>query len=131
MSDDARALDAPATESPHLRYRSGLAEGVLLYQRCHECGDAVFPPRLVCPHCGTTELDPAQSSGSGTVYSTTTVSQRDAESYAVSLIDLDDGFRMMSTVVGIPAEEVRIGQRVVFVAEQGEAPRATFRPAED
>jgi hypothetical protein len=62
------------------------------------------------------------------VYSTTAINQRDAPAYTVCLIDLDDGFRMMSTVVGIPANEVCIGQRVVFSAEPGETPRATFRP---
>lgn len=123
------SVGAPALESPHVCFRDGLARGVLLFQRCGACGDAVFPPRLVCPHCGAGGLSSEQSVGTGTVYSTTTVTQRDADAYSVCLIDLDDGFRMMSTVVGIPADEVRIGQRVVFAAEAGETPRATFHPA--
>src|SRR5262245_55780692 len=106
VTSRARQPDSPATESPHVRFRERLAEGVLVFQRCRACGDAMFPPRLVCPHCGGIDLTTAQSSGTGSVYSTTTVSQRDAESYNVSLIDLDDGFRMMSTVVGLPAEQV-------------------------
>ncbi len=47
----------------------------------------------------------------GVVYSTTTIFDR-AGAYNVCLVDLDDGGRMMSTVVGIAAEEVRIGMAV-------------------
>jgi uncharacterized OB-fold protein len=105
------------TVSPHLTYRDGLAAGRLLYQRCGRCDAAVFPPRLVCPQCGAITLSTESSEGTGTVYSTTAVSRRDLPAYSVCLIDLDEGFRMMSTVSGIPAEEVAIGLRVAFVPE--------------
>ena len=112
--------------SPHSRFRDGLAMGVLLFQRCAQCESAVFPPRLVCPACGSQELVVAQSAGTGTVYSVTAVSRADGDAYPVCLIDLDEGFRMMSTVVGTAADEVRIGQRVDFTPESGDAPRAAF-----
>src|SRR6202000_2400810 len=50
--------------------------------------------------------------GLGTIYSTSTISPRNAEPYAVVLVDLDEGPRLMSNVVGIPAADVRIGTRV-------------------
>ena len=47
----------------------------------------------------------------GVVYSTTTVHDRDGD-YNVCLVDIEDGTRMMSTVVGIAPGDVRIGMRV-------------------
>jgi uncharacterized OB-fold protein len=116
----------PAGLSPHTTYRDGLAAGRLLFQRCPSCRAAVFPPRLVCPSCGGTQLATEESAGAGTVYSTTAVTRRDAPSYSVCLVDLDEGFRMMSTVTDLPAESVPIGLRVRFVAERGDQPRPTF-----
>lgn len=112
--------------SPHATYREGLRSGALLFQRCTTCAAAVFPPRVVCPHCGAMGLETAQSAGRGTVYSTTSVSQRDADAYTVSLIDLDEGFRMMSTVQGPGAESVEIGQAVSLRIETADPPRASF-----
>jgi len=120
-----------ATESPHVRFRTGLAEGVLLFQRCVPCGDAIFPPRVLCPGCGSTELSTEKSAGRGVVYSVTVLTPQQGEDYPVCLIDLDEGFRMMSTVHGVPAAEVGIGRRVAFAPETGETPRAAFEPASD
>lgn len=89
-------------------------------------GEAVFRPRA-----GAGDRW-AVSDGRGTVYATTTVRQQDGAPYDVSLIDLDEGFRMMSRVVGVAPEEVRIGARVVLAWEAGEGedavPVPVFRP---
>lgn len=97
--------------APQVVYEEGVAARELRFQRCHACQDPVFYPRLLCPGCGGTELGWERSSGRGVVYSTTTVRRRDGD-HDVSLIDLEEGFRMMSTVVGDPGD-VRIGDRVV------------------
>lgn len=68
----------------------------------------------------------------GTVYATTTIYRRN-ETYNVSLIDLDEGFRMMSRVEDTPQDEVQIGTRVSFeVRRSGEdqSPVAIFVPME-
>jgi uncharacterized protein len=52
------------------------------------------------------------SAGRGAVYATTVVRPRDGDPYNVALIDLDEGFRMMSRVVGCAPEHVAIGMRV-------------------
>lgn len=114
------------TVSPHIRYREALAEGRLLFQRCAPCGNAIFPPRVVCPACGGEDLAAEDSAGAGEIYSVTAVTRRDHDSYTVCLINLDEGFRMMSTVVDAVAEDVRIGSRVRFAPEGGEVPRAVF-----
>jgi uncharacterized protein len=112
--------------------RRYLESGNLGFQRCTDCGAAVFYPRVLCPLCGSAFLEWQTSGGRGTVYATTAVHRRDAEPYNVALVDLEEGFRMMSRVEGVPAEEVRIGTKVtlkinceddglvpVFVAEEG------------
>ena len=73
----------------------------LHFQRCASCAAAVHPPRPMCPVCGSRELGWEESAGAGTVYSTSDVHTRE-ETYNVSLVDLDEGFRVMSTVeVGV------------------------------
>ena len=81
------------------------------FARCEDCGAAIFPVRISCPVCGSSRLADAVSAGRGVVYSTTTVMRREG-AHDVSLIDLDEGFRMMSAVAGIDPSEVRIGMQV-------------------
>ena len=97
-----------------LRYQTALNEGRFLIQRCNGCGKHVFFPRMVCPHCTSDSLAWVEPKGTGVVYSTTTVRRKpDAGGdYDVSLIDLDEGVRMMSRVEGIPPTDVKIGMRV-------------------
>jgi uncharacterized OB-fold protein len=115
---------------PDVEYRAGLAAGELRYQRCGDCDRAVFYPRVVCPHCGGTELPFRVSSGIGTVYSTTTIRQRNEPSYTISMIDMVDGFRILSTVQGMDADLVSIGLsvQVGFDTDADGQPRAIFVP---
>lgn len=71
----------------------------------------------------------AESAGTGEVYATTTVRRRGEEPYDVSLIALDEGFRMMSRVEGIAPEEVRAGLRVALAWTPDDPPMPVFRPA--
>ena len=82
------------------------------FQRCEDCDAAIFPARASCPACGSRRLTDAVSAGRGVVYATTTVMRREG-AHDVSLVDLAEGFRMMSTVVGIEPAEVRIGMDVL------------------
>lgn len=118
-----------AAVSPLETYRSYLARHQLAYQFSPRAGKAVFFPRLVCPFTGSTELEWRVSQGKGSVHASTAVYPRDGAPYNVALIELDEGFRMMSRVEGLPPESVRIGQkvRVAFVTEEGQpAPLPVF-----
>jgi uncharacterized OB-fold protein len=97
---------------PATTYLSNLSEGRLTYQRCAECEAAVFYPRMLCPHCGGVDLAWEASRGHGTVYSVTTLPKREGDSTVVALVDLDEGYRMMSWLVGDGATRAAIGQRV-------------------
>lgn len=117
-------------EVPAEVYRLYLKAGKLGFQRCGGCGAAVFYPRVICPACGSVSLGWETSTGYGVVYATTAVHRRDAEPYNVSLIDLNEGFRMMSRVVDVPAEEVEIGAKVKLkVSREEDSPVPVFVPA--
>ncbi|OON72753.1 hypothetical protein B1H18_28830 [Streptomyces tsukubensis] len=93
----------------------GVAAGELRLQRCGECDRAVFYPRALCPHCFGDRLDWFTSPGKGTVYAYTVARRAFSPSagtppYTVALIDLDEGVRMLSRIVG--DSPVRIGDRV-------------------
>jgi uncharacterized protein len=79
-------------DSPAHVFAEHCARGQLAYQVDAD-GRASFPPKV-----GAYEW--RVSSGAGTVYATTTVHPRGGEPYDVSLIELDEGFRMMSRVRG-------------------------------
>lgn len=81
------------------------------YQRCEDCGAAIHPHRVTCPVCGSRRLRDEHSAGAGVVYSTTTVHAREGARNVV-LVDLDEGFRVMSAVVGMAPDDVRIGMAV-------------------
>ena len=91
-----------------------LDAGRFLIQRCGGCGKHVYFPRELCPHCGGSALEWTLPQGAGTVYAVTTVRRKptDGGDLNVSLIDLDEGVRLMSRVDNLPADQVRIGQRV-------------------
>jgi uncharacterized OB-fold protein len=79
--------------------------------------------------CGSVELTWTASAGVGSVYSVTTLQPRHQQPHAVALIDLDEGFRMMSQVVDVPAGEVAIDSRVQVVFRDAEdGPLPYFRP---
>lgn len=101
-------------ESPLATYLRHAAEGRLAYQYSSAADKPVFYPRLVCPYTGSTDLEWRVSTGSGTVYSKSTVpaSANGQPAYSVALVDIDEGFRLMSTIVAMNPDDVFIGMRV-------------------
>ncbi|GAB3301288.1 Zn-ribbon domain-containing OB-fold protein [Parasphingorhabdus pacifica] len=114
--------------APDAVYREGLASGELRFQRCGGCDNAIFYPRVLCPGCGSEDLRWQRSSGVGTVYATTNVRARTGVRNVV-LVDLDEGFRMMSRVEDVEPDHVSIGLRVRFAVtdDEGGTPIAVFR----
>lgn len=96
------------------RYQAELDQGKFLIQHCAGCGKHVYFPREICPHCGSDSLSLVAPSGLGTVHAVTTVRRKpDAGGdYNVSLIDLDEGVRLMSRVDNRAPADVKIDQRV-------------------
>lgn len=102
---------APAQGADAL-YQEALANGRFVIQRCSACTHHVFYPRQLCPHCGADTLQWVEPSGRGTVYSTTTVRLNPAAPHEVSLIELEEGVRLMSRVRNVAPGELAIGTRV-------------------
>lgn len=98
--------------SPLSRYLAHCEAGELAYQYSMDDGYPVFYPRLLAPGSGSNRLEWRISRGCGVVYATTVIHRRDTPPYNVALIDVDEGFRMMSRVEGVPPDEVRVGMRV-------------------
>ena len=128
----------PTPDADTAPYWAGVSAGELRLQRCDACGLAVFYPRAVCPHCGGASLSWFAAAGTGTVYSYTIVHRAFGEfagqtPFAVALVDLDEGVRMMTRIVGPSSAQpggVLIGQRVrMEVAQVGDAGLPCFRLA--
>ena len=118
-------------KSPLAVFREHCAKGELAYQVAQD-GKAVYYPRMVAPGTGG-PLQWKVSKGLGTVYATTTVHPRKGDPYDVSLIDLDEGFRIMSRVEKIDPMKVSIGMRVkvrMIPGTENEPPYPVFDPAE-
>ena len=99
-----------AKASPNAIYMDYCQKDQLAFQRSPS-GKAIFYPRVLEPITGA-ELGWEISRGLGTVYSTTVIYSRDEQPYNVALIDIDEGYRMMSRVEGVDPEHIRIGMRV-------------------
>lgn len=123
---------APAAAAgPERQYFEALAQGRLQLQHCTQCGTHLHYPRVACTACGSQALEWVSTQGAGVVYAVTTVRLDPAKPYNVSIIELDEGVRLMSTVGGSP-DAVKIGQRVsARVERRGDAQaRVVFDLAE-
>jgi len=107
----------PHAESPiSAPFWEGCARHELRYQRCAECGQATFPPSEHCRSCLSFRLDWMASAGLGEIYSWTLVHRpvtpEFAPPYAPAIVTLDEGYQMLTNVVGVAPEELAIGMRV-------------------
>jgi uncharacterized protein len=119
------------SQSPLAVYLQHLDRGELAYQWSPAAQKAVFYPRVLCPHTGSDRLEWRTSAGLGTVHATTVTHPREGAPYNIALIDMDEGFRLMSRVEEIAPETVAIGMRVRFRVHRpgsGEPPYPVFVP---
>lgn len=113
-SGEPRALrPRPVINRDNAGFWQGVAEHRLLIQRCTGCGTPRHPWLPGCNACGSPRWDTVEASGEGTVYSYVVLHHPPFPAfdppYAVGLIELAEGVRMVSNVVGVPYDKVRIG----------------------
>ncbi|MFE9328070.1 Zn-ribbon domain-containing OB-fold protein [Nocardia sp. NPDC052278] len=100
----------------------GCAAGELRYQRCRTCGHAEFDPVWVCRHCGSDDMAWQVSDGRGEVYSHTVVWRPQTPEftvpYAVVIVNFDEGFTLLTNLIGCTVEDVLTGMRVRGVFHQ-------------
>jgi uncharacterized OB-fold protein len=107
-----RALPQPDHASRHYWQRA--AEGQLVVQRCVDCEQYQFYPRALCARC-TGETEWVDASGRGTLYTYTIIRQNRSEAfapllpYAVGMVELDEGVRMMSNIVDCAVDQLQVG----------------------
>ncbi len=125
MTDEPRPekpRPAPPPDPDSAPYYAAALEGRVLVQRCDRCGRHQLYGRALCTACGG-PVQWVEASGRGTVYTFTVIRQqyarpfRDHLPYVVALVDLAEGPRVMTNIVGCEPDQVWIGMPVVARCE--------------
>lgn len=110
--------DAPAAPKPldSAFWWEGVEAGELRIQRCTGCGTLRHPPRPMCPHCHSLDKDYVVASGRGTVYSYVVHHHPPVPGFempfAVAIVELEEGTRVVGNVIDIPTDDVHVGLEV-------------------
>ena len=136
MPPRSKPVPVPTPESQP--YWDGAAEGELRIQRCLDCAKPYFYPRPICPSCGSANVEWFAASGDATLYSYV-ISHRPAPGfeddapYAIAVVELAEGPRMMTSLVGVPATPealpLDMPLRVAF-EQRGDISLPVFTPAQ-
>ncbi|MFJ2771635.1 bifunctional MaoC family dehydratase N-terminal/OB-fold nucleic acid binding domain-containing protein [Streptomyces sp. NPDC087300] len=124
----------PVVNRDNAGFWDGVADHRLLIQRCGDCATLRFPWLPGCNACGSAAWDTVEASGEGTVYSYVVMHHPPFPAfdppYAVGLIELAEGVRIVSNVIGVPYDKVRIGMpvRLEFQRVDPELELPMFRP---
>jgi uncharacterized OB-fold protein len=114
----------PETDGPLAPFLAAARERRLVVQRCTGCGALRFPPRELCSGCLGTEATWVPVSGRGEVFSYNVMHQvyhpafADRVPYAVVVVRLAEGPKMVSSLVDCPPGEIRIGMPVEVTFEE-------------
>ena len=116
--------------------QAGLERGVLLFPRCRACALAWLPPRTECPRCLVAEWAWEEARGEARLISWVVYHRAYHESFAdrvpynVALVELVEGPRLISTLVGDGPWAAEMPLRLALERHEGRAV-ACFRPAPD
>ena len=111
----------PALEGLAGEFYQWCKQNELRFQRCVACNAWRHVPREICAECGSWDWEWTRSSGRGSVFTWTVVARalhpafRDDVPLAPTVIELEEGVRLLSHVVDCPPEELEIGMRVEVV----------------
>lgn len=135
MTDQAKPL--PTLSDDNRPFWQATKKNELRMQQCLDCRHIRYPINHVCPRCLSDKAEWKQLSGRGEVFSYIVFHQvyhpgfaKDVP-YNVAMIQLEEGPRMISNVVGVPVDQVKVGDKVeaVFdpVTEDITVPRFSLR----
>lgn len=135
MSGGVR-FDLPTIEAETAPWWDAARQGELLLRRCGACGRAHLYPRPFCPTCWSEDVQWERATGTGTLYTWSEVRVNDLPPfkervpYIAAIVDLDEGPRLETTIVGVTEAELSIGMRLkVDFSDVGEVTIPVFRPA--
>jgi uncharacterized protein len=128
----------PYVDETNRGYWESLKAHILSVQRCQNCGHRSHPPRPMCPRCLSTEMGWTPAATTGVVHTWVTFSSpRSAYPgikcpYAVAVIELADGMRIVSNIVEMDPADIYIGMPVeaVFMDIDQELSLVHFRRRE-
>jgi uncharacterized protein len=112
-------FDLPVIEPESQPFWDAAKEGRLLIQRCEACGTAQHYPRPFCASCWSDRVRWEEASGRGRIYTYSVVYMNDLPPFADRLpyvaaaVDLDEGPRIMTNIVGADPAELAVGAPVV------------------
>ena len=138
MTSSSLPAQAPRINPETKPFWDATLQGKLLLPRCRRCQTFIWYPKTLCSPCGSMEVDWVESAGTGTVYTFTIMRATrgagpfgPAVPYVIAYVELDEGPRVMTNIVGCNVDDVAIGQRVrVQFDDTGEgAALPRFRPA--
>ena len=126
----------PAVTEDNAPYWEACQKGRLQAQRCGSCGHLRWPPSVLCPHCLAEGGRWVPLSGRGTVWSFIVVHRPQHPAffgdvpYNVGIVELEEGIRLHSSIVGCANEALRVGLpvEVVFERVNDEVTLPRFRP---
>jgi uncharacterized protein len=116
-------IEPPVSDTSH-GFWDATRQRQLVLQFCNSCGKAIHYPRAICPHCHSTDLKFRPASGRGLVYAFSVMhrpgnpTMQARVPYVVALIDLEEGARLMSNVVGCDPSEVKVALPVQVTWEE-------------
>ncbi|MFE2282744.1 bifunctional MaoC family dehydratase N-terminal/OB-fold nucleic acid binding domain-containing protein [Streptomyces sp. NPDC059443] len=126
----------PVINRDNQGFWEGVREHKLLIQRCTACSTLRFPWLPGCNDCASLDWDTVEASGAGTVFSYVVMHHPPFPAfdppYAVALVELAEGVRMVSNITGVPSDKVRIGLPVQleFLRVDEELELPVFRGSE-
>ncbi len=119
MQDTNTTIPAPPGHTDNKLFWEGIKKHELLIQKCGECGKMVHPPLPMCSDCLSLNREWVASTGKGIVYSWVVYHEAPSPAfktpYAVALIELEEGVRVVSSLVDIEFDEIKIGMPVQVV----------------
>jgi len=126
----------PQPDALTARFRDACRRGALEVSACEDCGHSFLPPGPCCPRCWCARLTPREVCGRGRVFSFAiyrrTYHPAMPAPYVVALVELDEGPRLISNIVGCAPEEVAIDMQVeVRFEEAGSFTLPHFTPVRD
>jgi uncharacterized protein len=124
-----KKIEKPVPGPDTQAFWDAAAKGKLLIKKCGECGKSHYYPRANCPYCLSAKTEWVESKGTGTIY-TYSVMRRSPVPYAICYVRLDDGVTMMSNLVDMDLDKIKIGAKVkvVFKPSDGGPPVPMFAP---
>lgn len=133
----AKPLPRPESRGLTAPYWEAAKRHELVCQRCSRCSNWIFYPREQCPICFSTQLDWALVAGHGHVFAFTIVNQpahagfEPEVPYAYAIVQLDEGVRMPTNIVGCSLEDIEVDMpvTVVFDDVSPEWTLVKFKPA--